>query len=72
MARRTPTLTKQVRAIYEERLFADGYWPFAFIVCDQVDLTPEQVRASVWAPAADEWRRDVLRRYNEEKQHARS
>jgi hypothetical protein len=72
MVRRTPALTKQVRAIYEERLFADGYWPFAFFVSEQVGLTAEQVRGAVWAPAADDWRRDVLRRYNERRQDAHS
>lgn len=63
--RRTPSLTKQVRDLYETYLFDKGYWPHAYEVCDQFDLTPQQVRDAVFAPAADEWRRDVQRRYNE-------
>jgi hypothetical protein len=73
MARRTPTLTKQVRAFYEERLFADGHWPWSHDErLEYTGLTPEQIRDAVWAPAADEWRRGVQLRYNDEVRDARS
>jgi len=69
--RRSPALTKQVRAFYEERLFADDYWPFSGDErLESTGLSPEQIRDAIWRPNADEWRRDVIRRYNERRRNA--
>lgn len=71
--RRTPALTKRVRQIAEEVLFSERHWPWSHDErFEDTGLTPQQVRDSLWGPGADEWRRDLLRRYNEEKHNASS
>lgn len=71
--RRTPALTKRVRQIAEEILTTEMHWPWSSDPrFEETGLTPSQVRDALWGAGADEWRRDLLRRYKEEKHRASS
>jgi hypothetical protein len=61
--RRTPTLTKQARDIFEAHFTATGRKLYSFDEEYEVTgLTGEQVRDAIWAPSADKWRREMLTR----------
>ena len=64
--RRTPTLTKRAREMFEHMVSTEGWTPGLTIpaIAAELLLSPEQVRDSIFGPAADAWRRDFTARIN--------
>jgi hypothetical protein len=68
MTRRTPALTKQVRAIFEEYYLKYGTFLYSFDPAYEVTgLSGDQVRDAIWGMSADEWRRDLVGRRRAEQ-----
>lgn len=67
--RRTPSLTKQARDIFEAHFVKYGTKLYSGDDEYEVTgLTPEQVRDAIWAPSADKWRREMLTRVRRKEQ----
>ena len=64
MTRRTPALTSQVREMFEEELFNEGWQPGLTIpmIAEATGLTKEQVRDALFNEASDPWRRGLIDR----------
>lgn len=64
--RRTPTLTKQAREMFETIVRSEGWTPGLTIplIAAELSLSPDQVRDAIFAPAADAWRGDLTARIN--------
>lgn len=59
--RRTPTLTRMCRELFEEYIFSDGWIPGETIprIARELGLEDNQVRDAIFAPAADKWRHQL-------------
>lgn len=65
MTRRTPSLTAQARALFEEEWVREGGWQPGGTckrIAEATGLTHEQVRDALFDKSADDWRREFANR----------
>lgn len=67
--RRTPALTAQARALFEQELRTNGWQLGATCarIADSTGLTTEQVRDSIFSDSAQTWRVALAESLREEK-----